>query len=187
MSGSVSERARTGIDYFVAQAARSSLAATDSNCTLEATDEPATGEHQIVMLTVSSYHFRVLVFIHFNSDPGTRGHFATLDHVPIEEMRAERFNDAVMERGNLMCGALNRELAEFYPHMGMSTPCMLHRSSIAHVDAVKPALTHRYRAEVSEGVALHFTVAVCAFGDLDFPFEPRAADEIDTAGELEMF
>jgi hypothetical protein len=140
-----------------------------------------------VMLTVTTYGFRVVVFIHFNRDLSTRSHFATLASQPVEAMNEELFSDTIMERGNLFCGALNRDLTPFFPHTGMSTPCILERTSMEHVASLHPAHTACYRAEVAPGVVLHVTLAVCVFGDLDFEFEPRAADEIDTAGELEMF
>lgn len=183
----VSERARQGLDHFVASAVKSSLTQPGSDCNVSEADDPDS-EREVVMLTVSSYLFRVLLFMHFDRHPVMRGHLASLARVDMDAMDDERFTDEVMERGNLVCGALNRDLAIFYPHIGMSTPCILKRSSVEHIGAVRPAFSRRYRAEVGPGVTMHFTLAVCAFGDLDFAFEPRAAEEAeDTAGELEMF
>jgi hypothetical protein len=187
---SVSERARQGLDQFVAAAVKSSLAQSAGDFAIAQTDEPLAkdSEREIVMLTVSSYMFRVLLFMHFDRNAATRAHFSALANVAVEGMDDDRFIDEVMERGNLCCGALNRDLALFYPHIGMSTPCILKRSSVEHVGAIKPAFTRRYRAQVGPGLAMHFTLAVCAFADFDFAFEPRAAEELeDTAGELEMF
>jgi hypothetical protein len=185
----VSERARQGLDHFVAQAAKSALAAPGTDCTVTQTDDALAKdkEREVVMLTVSSYMFRVLLFMHFDRNAALRGHLASLSGVAPEALDDERFNDDIMERGNLFCGALNRDLAHFFPHIGMSTPCILKRSSVEHIGAVNPAFTRRYRAELGEGVAMHFTLAVCAFADLDFPYEPRAVEEVETAGELEMF
>ncbi len=190
MSGdtkTVSDRACTGLDHFVAISAKSALAASGNDCPVTPTEHVDANEKKVAMLTVSSYMFRALLFIHFDANVVTREHFAALDNVPLEDMDGERFLDAVMERGNLCCGAFNRELAVFFPHTGMSTPCILDRSSLEHVQALKPAVTRHYRAEPAPGMVLHMTLAVCAFADLDFPFEPRAVVEEDTAGELEMF
>jgi hypothetical protein len=187
VSGVVSERARDGLDYFVAQAANNALVSADKHCAVVAAGDTAASERDVVMLTVSSYTFRVLVFIHFESNAATRAYFGSLVNTSAEEMAGERFLDVVMERGNLFCGALNRDLAQFYPHTGMSTPCILHRSAVEHIDAVKPAFTRRYRAELTDELALHLTLAVCAFDDLDFQFAHRKAEATDTAGELEMF
>lgn len=190
MTRIVSERARSGLDHFVAQAVKGSLAQADTGFAISQTDDKVANDHEreVVMLTVSSYMFRVLLFIHFDRNPALRNHLATLDGHPDDPLDDERFTDAIMERGNLCCGALNRDLAQFFPHIGMSTPCILKRSSVEHVAAINPAFTCRYRAEVGPGVAMHFTLALCAFADLDFPFDPRLAEEVeDTAGELEMF
>jgi hypothetical protein len=193
MSGlvaSVSERSRQGLDQFVASAMKSSLAAPGHDFSMRQTDDPVAhdGEREVVMLTVSSYLFRVLLFVHFDRGAAMRAHLAALAGVAPEAMDDERFTDDVMEHGNLCCGALNRDLAQFFPHIGMSTPCILRRSSVEHVDAVKPAFTRRYLAEVGPGVAMHVTLALCAFADLDFAYEPRVGEEQeDMAGELEMF
>lgn len=182
---SVSPRAIAGFDHFVAQAVKSALCLPGGECQVV----PAEGEareREVVMLTVSSYVFRALLFVHFDRDAATRAHFAALAQTPMESMSDERYIDAVMECGNLCCGALNRDLAAFYPHIGMSTPCILDRNCLAHVEGMRPAFHRSYRAELDAGVALHVTLAVCAFADIDFPFEPRAAEE-ESAGELEMF
>jgi hypothetical protein len=184
----VSDRARQGLDYFVAAAVQNSLMAAGERCQLEAADDALPQESDIAMLTVSSYMFRVLMFIHFDRAPATRAYIASLAGVPAEEMTGERYLDAMMERGNLCCGALNRDLALFYPHIGMSTPCMLRRHSVEHLQAVHPDYKRCFRAELAPGVVMHFSIALCAFHDLDFAFEPRAAEEAEeTAGELEMF
>jgi hypothetical protein len=188
MKGSVSDRARMGFDDFVARSARSTFAASADECTIGPDDDVQPKERELVMFTVSSYLFRVLLFVHFDRNTVTRSHFAALSNVNLEAMDDERLNDEIMERGNLCCGAFNRELAQFFPHIGMSTPCLLRSQSIHHVASLLPAYTRTYRAELSPGVVMHFSLAVCAFADLDFPFEPRAAEAVDeTAGELEMF
>ncbi|MGY4830006.1 hypothetical protein ACVNIS_15665 [Sphaerotilaceae bacterium SBD11-9] len=185
----VSDRAKAGLDAFVAQAVKSSLVAPGTSFAITPEDTLPANEREVVMLTVSSYMFRVLVFMHVERGVAMRTHLATLAGVAPEAIDDERFTDELLERGNLCCGALNRDLAHFYPHIGMSTPCILKRSSVDHVEAaVKPVLTRRYRAEVGDGVAMHFTLALCAFADMDFDYVPRAVEEEeDTAGELEMF
>lgn len=184
----VSDRARQGLDYFVAQAAKNSLVSPGTPCEVVPDDDAAVPKApDVVMFTVSSYLFRVLLFIQFDRDPATRAHVAGLSSAPVEEMVGERFLDSMNERGNLFCGALNRDLVPFFPHIGMSTPCVLKRNSVEHITAVKPSYHRRFRCELAPGVGMHFTLALCADADFDFAFEPRAEEETDTAGELEMF
>jgi hypothetical protein len=188
MKGAVSERARAGFDHFVGQSARSTLAASSAECSFAPADDAQPRERELVMFTVSSYLFRVLMFIHFDRNPVTRAHFAALANVNADAMDDDRLHDEIMERGNLCCGSFNRDLAQFFPHIGMSTPCLLRGQSLQHVTALQPAYMRTYRCEPSPGVVMHLSLAVCAFADLDFPFEPRAAEaQEETAGELEMF
>jgi hypothetical protein len=183
----VSDRARSGFDYFIAHAAKQSLAQPGAELAVLPADDVAALAPEVVMFTVSSYMFRVLLFMHFEKNTSTRSYFATLANATMDEMVGDRFLDAVMERGNLLCGSLNRELALFFPHLGMSTPCVLQRNSLDHIDAVLPTFVRRYRAEVTPAVALHFTLVVCAFTDIDFAFEVGATQEAEISGELEMF
>lgn len=187
---SVSARAAAGLDDFVAQAVRNALRVPGQDAALQRLDEqaPLPPEPEVVMLTVSSYLFRALLFIHVDRGPAWRGFVAALAGGDADDYGDERFVDALMERGNLACGAFNRELAHYYPHTGMSTPCLLERGSLNHVRALHPALTRRYRVQATPDLALHLTLVLCAFADIDFAFEPRAAEvEEEAAGELEMF
>lgn len=183
----VSDRARSGFDHFVAQSTRNALMLAGCSCEVAQADDAVPPQKEVVMFTVSSYRFRVLLLIHFDRDAATREHFASLCGVTPDEMNDERFVDAVMERGNLFCGAFNRDLAHFYPHLGMSTPCILQRHSVSHIESVKPAFARRYKAGMGAGVAMHVTVALCTFIDIDFAFEPSAVEDTETAGELELF
>jgi hypothetical protein len=186
MSGSISMRAGSAFDHFVTEAAKNAFAAPGAACTVASSSETATGARDMVMLTVASYRFRVLLFIHFDRDAATRHHLAELSGMPVEQMVDERFIDAMMERGNLCCGALNRELAQFFPHIGMSTPCILPGSSLEHISALQPSMTRHYRTEFASGATLQLTLAICTISDIDFPFDMR---EVATAasGELELF
>jgi hypothetical protein len=128
-----------------------------------------------------------LLLIHFDQDRDTRAHFAALAGADLEAMVGERFIDEMMERGNLCCGVLNRALSAYFPHIGMSTPRVLNHLSLEHVPSLIPSMTQQYRAEVGSGLVLHFTLILCAAGDMDFAYEPRAAVQADSAGELEIF
>jgi hypothetical protein len=186
MSRTLNDRARGGLDRFIMAATRRAFALPAIDCSVTPTEEAAPGEHEVVMLTVSSYRFRVLLFIHFERNDATRRHLAALGSGMAEGMHDEGFADAMMERGNLCCGALNRELSRFFPHLGMSTPCILHGSALSHLDALRPTTTHHYRLELAPGVDMHLTLAICAFDDFDFSFGEEMIER-GAGGELEMF
>jgi hypothetical protein len=186
MSSSVSERARSGFDRFIIDATKNAFGLPQTECTVALSEAAALGEHEVVMLTVSSYRFRVLLFIHFERNRATRSHLAALGRAAIEQLGDERFDDAMMERGNLCCGGLNRELSRFFPHLGMSTPCILPSSSMEHLESLRPSVTRYYRAELGPSVALQLTLAICAFADIDFAFGADTAG-MARGGELELF
>jgi hypothetical protein len=186
MSHILGDRAGGGFDRFIMAATRRAFALPASECSVTPTEEAAPGQHEVVMLTVSSYRFRVLLFIHFERNDATRRHLAALGSGMAGEMRDEGFADAMMERGNLCCGSLNRELSRFFPHLGMSTPCILHGSALEHLGALRPSTTRHYRLELAPGVDMHLTLAICAFADIDFSFGEEMI-ESGAGGELEMF
>lgn len=190
MSRHLSERARSGFDCFITAAMRSAFALPMSDCPVTPLEEAVPCEHEVVMLTVSSYRFRVLLFIHFERSEAMRSHLAALEHGVGSALTAavhdEGFADAMMERGNLCCGALNRELSRFFPHLGMSTPCILDSSALLHLGALRPSTTRQYRAELAPDVTMHLTLAICAFADIDFAFGEEMV-AASASGELEMF
>jgi CheY-specific phosphatase CheX len=184
MSGQVSARACAGFRHFVVQAAHASLGTSEVRCVIVPCDQEPT-QSDVVMFTIASYTFRALLFIHFNSDASTRACFAALANESVEEMAGDRFRDAVMERGNLICGSVNRELSTYFSHIGMSTPCVLSRTAAEHIDVVKPTIALRFCSDVG-GATLHLTLVVCARGELDFAFEQHV-EHGASAGDLEMF
>ena len=192
MSGTVSQRALEGFDRFVIEGIKSAFGLPASECTVALSEPAALGEHEVVMLTVSSYRFRVLLFIHFERDRATLNHLAALGHLDAAArtagaaLDAEGFVDAMMERGNLCCGALNRELSRFFPHLGMSTPCILAGNSMEHLESLRPTITRHFRAELGPTVTLRLTLAICAFADIDFASGEEDV-ELAASGELEMF
>lgn len=188
MTVEASERARKGLDVFVTQAVMNSFATPGAPYDLVVDDEAALRKGaEVVMFTVSSYLFRVLLLIQFKSDVATRAHVAGLASVPVDDMAGERFLDSVTERGNLFCGALNQSLVRFYPHTGMSTPCMIKHTSLEHIAAVEPSYSRRFRCNLASHVTMHFTLMLCAQVDFDFSFEAHAGQANDTSGDMEMF
>ncbi|NVO06744.1 MAG: hypothetical protein HXX19_12810, partial [Rhodoferax sp.] len=77
---------------------------------------------QAVVLSVSSYVFRLTFMLHFSDDAATRQHFAMLARIAPQDFSTQAFMDGIRECGNVCCGNLNRDLVRAFPHIGMSTP-----------------------------------------------------------------
>ncbi|RKR37303.1 hypothetical protein [Paraburkholderia sp. BL17N1] len=134
---------------------------------------------QVVVLTISSIVFRLLLILHFDEDDSTRSYYLK------DSIEERDFQEAFLEICNLCCGAMNQELLRYFPDLGMSTPYVLNARCLPHLHELKPALLSSYSITLDAGVRLAATVCVCADAPLDFVADTSAVEE--TSGELELF
>jgi hypothetical protein len=182
----ISARASSAFAHLLGQALRSSLGVSEADCSITALawDDPAPGS-KVALLTVSSYLFRLMMLVHFDESPATWAHFAGADE---GERDAQALHDRICEFGNVTCGALNREIAKVFPHLGMSTPNVIDRQCVEFLGALGAGATHHLRLQLADGLVLHARLVVCEYADIDFEQPPAdAADEAAETGELEMF
>jgi hypothetical protein len=133
----------------------------------------------VVVLTISSIVFRLLLILHFDEDDTTRGYY-------LKDAADERpFQEVFLEICNLCCGAMNQELLRYFPDLGMSTPYVLNARCLPHLHELKPALLSSYSITLDGSVRLAATVCVCAHAPLDFVADTSVVEE--TSGELELF
>lgn len=186
MSNLISHNARQTIDHMVLRAIKASpLLGMDVVRSIEVQSDLArlTSE-QAVVLTVSSYVFRLTFMIHFSQDDITRAHFAGLNRVAASDLNDQEYLDAVRECGNVCCGNLNRDLVRFFPHVGMSTPNIIDRRCVAYLDKLGEGYVQHFVLMDAAGPPFAVTVCVNAFAELDFVGDFADAEE---TGELEMF
>jgi hypothetical protein len=181
----ISEQAKSGFDFFVEKALRANLLGhmAESGQIEALSDASQVKSRRMVILTVSGYAFRAMLFIHFTPDAQTRAHFAEIKQQA--EMDADGFTDAIMECGNLACGAINREIGEIFPHLGMSTPSVLEHGSLEYVNALGAGHVRHWRIGAPNGAVLYASLAVCE--DVNIDFRVDQSQVLDTSGELEMF
>ncbi|MFM0740778.1 hypothetical protein PQQ51_26345 [Paraburkholderia xenovorans] len=140
--------------------------------------EGSTKDTQVVVLTISSIVFRLLLILHFDENDGTRGYYLQGDD--------ERpFQEAFLEICNLCCGAMNQELLHYFPDLGMSTPYVLSARCLPHLHELKPGFVQSYAITLNGSAQLAATVCVCAYAPVDFVADMSAVEE--TSGELELF
>ena len=143
-------------------------------------------ENRIVILTVSSYLFRLMAILYFKPDATTRAWFNRNAPEGAPALSDEEFHDRVAECGNVCCGALNRELAAFFPHVGMSTPNIIDRDCMHYADLLACSLTRHYEIALEGGPTMFATMCVADYGLVDFHVDATAEAAVDT-GELELF
>jgi hypothetical protein len=135
-------------------------------------------DNKVVVLTISSIAFRLLLILQVNEDR------ATVDYYTKDA--AERpFHEVFQEVCNLCCGAINQELLRYFPDLGMSTPYMLSARCLPYLEGLKPELLETWSVTINDSVQLAATVCVCAHAPLDFMADVSVAE--DTSGELELF
>ncbi|MFS2113506.1 hypothetical protein [Herbaspirillum frisingense] len=190
----ISASARDGFDTLLQQALRGSLVPAGTDAVITAVEVDDLAEKKMVVLTISSYLFRLMVMFHFTPDAATKGHFTRLAGDGATEVGAggaaaaeseQAFMDALAECGNLCCGIFNRELGRFFPHLGMSTPNVIDTQCLLYLHKLRHAHVRHFAIDIDPSPRLHVSLCVSAYDRLDFAVS--AEEQADTTGELELF
>lgn len=176
----ISSNAQESFDRIFRKAARTRLArhAEDACDIATAAECVAVDGEQALILTISSMAFRLLLVLRFDDSEATRTYFTG-------EGTGRSFEEARLEIGNLCCGALNQELLQVFPDLGMSTPYVVSARCLPYLDVLKPAYVATYAVTINDAVRVAATVCVCTHASLDFVADVR--DEVESSGELELF
>ncbi|HZZ11393.1 MAG TPA: hypothetical protein VFE79_11955 [Paraburkholderia sp.] len=137
-----------------------------------------TKDTQVVVLTISSIAFRLLLLLHFDENEATRRYY-------LNEGDERAFQEVFLEICNLCCGAMNQQLLCDFPDLGMSTPYVLSARCLPHLRELRPGFVSSYAVTLNDTVQLGATICVCAHAPIDFVAELQAIEE--TSGELELF
>lgn len=182
----ISDNARTAFDNLLSQNLRSALAGADDGCEVSVVpDLSGHTQTRIVALTISSYLFRLMVFIYFTPDESTREHFVRTNKMREAELSEQAFSDAISEAANMCCGALSRDLSQVFPNIGMSTPNMLDKGCATALAILKCGHVQHFKVDINNTERFHATLCISDYADLDFAVD-TVAQEAST-GELEMF
>jgi len=182
----ISKNAQRSFSQILQQGIKASLLASplDSVDIKPVADPSGFSCTQIVVLSVSSYHFRLLVLIYFTPDALTKTHIAALNKMDVQNMNTQAFTDAIRECGNICCGSLNRELVMEFPHVGMSTPNIIDRQCAQYLGVLGSTYQQHFDISIPQGPHFHASLCVSEFVDLDFDIQ---INETQSGGELEMF
>jgi hypothetical protein len=181
----ISANAKVGFDYMLTQGVKGGLGASDDSVEVKILPEGTEfNETKIVVLTVSSYLFRLMVLIYFTPDDATKEHFARINRMQRADMDEKAFVDAISEAGNMSVGSLNRELARVFPHIGMSTPNIIDKNCSNYLHVLKCGHIQNFEICINQSTIFHATLCVCEYDDVDFSVDTTAVED---TGELEMF
>ncbi len=188
MTAPISAAAKASFELLVQTALRRALSAEGQSAgaqSLDALPVKMAEEHAVV-LTVSSYKFRLLVALYYCMNEETKGHFALLNKQEMEGWSDEAFLDALRECGNIACGAINRDLGLHFPHVGMSTPNVLSIGALAYAGDLGSSFT-QHLLITGLPVEFHASLYVAADEPLDFKAEEESLEDNADTGEMEMF
>jgi hypothetical protein len=178
----ITAHAKDSFERIFRKAAQARLPADSGDlCEITPIAEASAGaskDTQVVLLTISSIVFRLLLILHFDEDDNTRHYF-------LKDAEERPFQEAFLEICNLCCGAMNQELLRYFPDLGMSTPYVLNARCLPHLHELKPGLLSSYSVTLNGAVRLAATVCVCAHAPIDFVADTSVIEE--TSGELELF
>jgi len=199
----ISANAEASIERLFENAIRGNAALPDDRCRIDWRDgraaaasagngagnetNDANNRRRLVALTVSTYLFRIVALFDFGGDPATAAHLARLSRSGKAVLAGQELHDACNELGNVICGEVNRGLSSRFRHAGMSTPFVLEGSCIEHLESLAPSAVWRAEVTVNDEVRFVADVCLCAGRDADLDFHIEPEQQLETAGELELF
>ncbi|WP_079204606.1 hypothetical protein [Pseudomonas sp. CC6-YY-74] len=150
---------------------------------------------QCIVLTISSFKFRIMCLLHLSMDAANRKFVAEATSTRPGELDDSVYSDYLLEMSNSFCGNLKRHLQSSCPPLGMSTPNFLDHASLKFNDAIKPSYSAHARAQLATSSPALFTASalVCVKHDDDFSLQHyqehvgEINTQADSSGELELF
>ncbi len=183
----ITDRAKASFDRLLVSSLKSGMPVGGAGVSIESVATlDKIKEKKIVILTVSSYLFRLMAILYFKPDATTRAWFNRNAAEGALELGDDEFYDRIAECGNVCCGSLNRDLGKHFLHVGMSTPNILDKECMRYVDLLGCGLLNHYKVELDGGPTMYASLCVADFGAVDFHVEPTAEEDV-SVGELEMF
>jgi hypothetical protein len=181
----LNEQSKANLESFFRRVATTGLVRDPTHTCVIATDESRRAGVQpgekLVVITISSFTFRLLVIFHIGESPGMREYFgAQAGGQPLEEM--------FYEIGNMCCGALNTQMMRDFPHLAMSIPNSLGGACVEFLDELRPQYVSTHVVTLNETAQLRVTLCLCCSAPVTFSAAASVATATTaTTGELELF
>lgn len=185
----ISQRARIGFDKNFPQFLEESLRTeTYAAWSTHAVDPKAIQAKRFIMLTISSYDFRLIVLLHFSSDTASMKYVADCLKIASEELTIIQYQDYLSEIGNILCGSIKRWLFQSFPHLGMSTPNQLGCESLKYIESYSIDHALHLQTKAADGTEFYSSLYVTSKSQLDFdPLALLKREEQVEMGALELF
>ncbi|HEY6927384.1 MAG TPA: hypothetical protein VI653_28170 [Steroidobacteraceae bacterium] len=139
-------------------------------------ESEATGK--LVLVTISSFEFRLLVIFHVGEDQVMSSYFARGE-------TSRTVEEAFYEIANMCCGALNRDMNRDFHHLAMSIPYTLSAHCGAYLADLRPDYVVAANVTINDTVRLSLTLCLCCSAAVSF--ESTELQLEADAGALELF
>lgn len=147
-----------------------------------------------IVLTISSFRFRVMVIIHLSYNQRIKQFLADIMGAKLQELDDEKLIDRLLELSNSFCGHIKRHLQDTCPPLGMSTPNLLDSACLSLDNVIETAHeAHVKGSDTFGGEALLGASALVSLLDkADFSIKQpqtsgQGGGDFESFGELEMF
>ena len=150
-----------------------------------AADLSAVGDTKCVVITVSSYLFRLMVLVYFTPQASTTSYFSRANRIAASDLSDAALTDAVCEFANMSCGAMSRALSRVFPHIGMSTPNIIDKECSSSLGRLNWGHIQHFKLEINEDTHFFASLCVSDYADLDFVVDTTPMEV--SSGELELF
>ncbi len=147
---------------------------------LEATDAGKDVGHKLLLITISSFVFRLIVIFRIVDNPATRAYYLRAD-------AAQTLDQVFAELANMCGGSLNRALSTQFHHLAMSTPCTVNSQCAAFLADLRPQHVTRLKITINESVQLQVALCMCCSRPVEVAAATAATDGDTAIGELELF
>lgn len=133
-------------------------------------------DSRLVIITISSFAFRLLTLFQVVDNPAMRAYFGGA--------AAARIDETFAEVANLCCGALNRDLSQSFPHLAMSIPYSLSSRSLRFLDVLHPQFLSGHSICIDSQIHVEATLCMCCTAAVHLGASVKRPDE--EAGVLQF-
>jgi hypothetical protein len=174
----ISSQSKSNLEAIFASVGASKLAMAPTDEVVVSAIQPRVDQYSDVayMITVASFKFKLLIIFRVPISQGAENYY--------RKASCELgFHDVFPEICNLCGGAVNRELARQFEHLGLSTPNEVEAECFEHLAVLRPSTLSRHTVTINQIVSFDVFLAMVAYAPVEIVFP---APENHVAGELEL-
>lgn len=183
----ISDQAKNGMQCILKNALNECFSVNGQQPVISDTNDMTSNPNTLVtVLTVTTYIFKLVLMIGFEANESTKQYFLNESDQELDPQAIKQaLCDVISEKENLCCGILSRELAEFFPHIGMSTPSFIDSGSLSFIQQLQYDDIQFFNLDCGQEVNLQVALCICAYDDVDFTV--TMTENTAETGELELF